>query len=128
MTKKSTKKVKKYLGQAKESVKAGENFKDGVYAKVKMQGTDEWIHITDVVKEPKNDSIGWNIFTGILWAIFLLPLYLGITNRLNNTVVTPDPVMFNDAFKNARIELGANGVFNWNGNDYHTMYVDEINR
>ena len=35
-------------------------------------------------------------------------------------------VDFNKAFKLARMYLGPNDVFTWRGNDYTTMYIEEV--
>ncbi len=33
---------------------------------------------------------------------------------------------FSEAFSNARQELGAGGVFSWNGQSYNTFYAEEL--
>ena len=33
---------------------------------------------------------------------------------------------FNEAFRLARMYLGPNEIFTWNGSDYHTLYLEEV--
>ena len=33
---------------------------------------------------------------------------------------------FDEAFRLARMYLGPNEIFTWNGSDYHTLYVEEV--
>ena len=67
----------------------------------------------------------------ILYIIFMSPLWLAIGNGIYHKVYDieidqPQEIKFEETFKDARQDLGKDGVFIWNGNKYTTLYKEEI--
>lgn len=95
-------------GEVIESVALTDLNNDGVY---EVQAEEIEIVTDNIVENSSQEESSSNVFD-----INTAPVATQVTDNMS----------FSEAFGNARQELGAGGVFSWNGQSYNTFYAEEL--
>lgn len=74
----------------------------------------------ELIKEPEINVVGQNVDVNVM----VTPVN-NSDSLVSLASINTDGMSFNEAFAAARAEVGANGVFKWNGGVYGTFYENE---